>query len=104
MKKILRVADGAAGIPAAKTTATPSAAPATAAPAPVMVDIAAKITQVTALIDELKKHSQQTGQLQVAIGGLGTFLEFAQSHLKLIPTPAATATAATTAPATEPKK
>lgn len=51
-------------------------------------EIKKDIETAAALIKKYKAEKSPTGQLQLAIGGLGQFIEFANHHLNLPPTPA----------------
>ena len=65
--------------------AAPGKAAATAAPAP--VDIAGDVKKIQAILAGWQT-AKATGQLQIAIGGLGTAVDYALHHINLT-TPAA---------------
>ncbi len=97
MKKILLIADAAAGLPSAPKNspiqpATNPAAPAVPTPANTTdralvtaEAIATDLAALQAIAARWNTAKNNTGQLQIAAGGLHRAMEFAQYHLNLAP-------------------
>jgi hypothetical protein len=94
--RFLLAADAPAGLP--KVAPTPAAPPVAATPPSPTIDIASDVKIIQGIIAGWKA-APATGQLQIAIGGLGTAVDYALHHINL-PAPAAPAApAAAPAPA-----